>query len=109
MDNDNPSCRNFSMDSSSTSQSDVQQTKNKKKDKKPIQIQTQSELHTSPQCSNIITSSTSSSSTSMSMGALNFDNELQKPSTVDAPNVGYELNIAKAVLQQYSTLSGDNL
>lgn len=96
------------MGSSSTSQSDVPQTKNKKKDKKPI-VKTQSELQTSPQCSNIITSSTTSSTTSISMGALNFDNELQKPSTVDAPNIGYELNIAKAVLQQYSTLSGDNL
>ncbi|XP_034479083.1 radial spoke head protein 4 homolog A [Drosophila innubila] len=108
MDNDNPSCRNFSMGSSSTSQSDAQQTAKKKKDKKTI-AKTQSELQTSPQCSNIITSSTTTSSTSISMGALNSESRLQKPESFEAPNIGYEVNIAKAVLQQYSTLSGDNL
>lgn len=108
MDNDNPSCRNFSMGSSSTSQSEAHHTAKKKKEKKTI-AKTQSDLQTSPQCSNIITSSTTTSSTSISMGALNSESRLQKPSTPEAPNIGYEVNIAKAVLQQYSTLSGDNL
>ncbi|XP_062128163.1 radial spoke head protein 4 homolog A [Drosophila sulfurigaster albostrigata] len=107
MDSDNQSCRHFSLDSTSSTQSDRPQTTNKKKVKK-TPGKPESEVQISPPCSDIITSS-SSSSTTISMRALDSDSRVPKPTTVEAPNIGYELNIAKSVLQQYSTLSGDNL
>ncbi|KAH8261215.1 hypothetical protein KR044_005355 [Drosophila immigrans] len=107
MDNDNQSCRHFSFDSTSTTQSDRPQATNKKKGNK-TPGKPQCEVQISPQCSDNITSSTTSSTT-ISMHALDSDCRLPKTSTVEAPNIGYELSIAKSVLQQYSTLSGDNL
>lgn len=40
-----------------------------------------------------------------------FDKECRIPKVPqpDAPNLGYELALAKSMLQQFSTISGDNL
>ncbi|XP_067617594.1 radial spoke head protein 6 homolog A [Eurosta solidaginis] len=60
-------------------------------------------------CPHILsTSSTSSTNTILSQF---FDSDCQKrdPMRKDPPNIGYEFNVAKAIMQQFSSISGDNL
>uniref|UniRef100_A0A1I8NR69 Radial spokehead-like protein n=1 Tax=Stomoxys calcitrans TaxID=35570 RepID=A0A1I8NR69_STOCA len=55
----------------------------------------------------ILSSSTSSSSLSFEL----FNKECHQPKLAQpmAPNIGYELAMAKSIMQQYSSISGDNL
>ncbi|EDW61188.1 radial spoke head protein 6 homolog A [Drosophila virilis] len=106
MDNDFASCQNFSNGSSTSVHSELPPCTKTKKDNNQDK---KSEHGSSPQCSNIITSSTTSSSTTISLGALHSDTQCQKAAEHEPPHIGYELSVAKSVLQQYSTLSGDNL
>lgn len=107
MENNEP-CPNISYSSSSSLLSSQQLNLPKKKDCKQPQKKIENENEDIPECSNIITS-TSSTSTTIELGAFDSDNQFQRATCQDPPNIGYELSIAKTVLQQYSTLSGDNL
>lgn len=107
MENNEP-CPNISYSSSSSLLSSQQLNLSKKKDCKPAVKKTENEDEDAPKCSNIITS-TSSTSTTIELGAFDSDNQFQRATCPDPPNIGYELSVAKTVLQQYSTLSGDNL
>ncbi|KAH8403480.1 hypothetical protein KR222_006876 [Zaprionus bogoriensis] len=109
MENNNLSCQNISLGSSSTFQSSHQLNTVKKKDSKLAVDKEPNEVEDSPKCSNIITTSSTSSSTTIELGAFDSNNQFPRVSSHEAPHVGYELCIAKSVLQQYSTLSGDNL
>ncbi|EDW01951.1 radial spoke head protein 6 homolog A [Drosophila grimshawi] len=109
MDTNNLSCQNFSLSSSSTVNSNLPLCSPSKKSKKPLTKKQKAEQESSPQCSNIITSSSSSSTTTISLAAFNSETQFQRAPGHEAPNIGYELNIAKSILKQYSTLSGDNL
>ncbi|XP_037947711.1 radial spoke head protein 4 homolog A-like [Teleopsis dalmanni] len=60
-----------------------------------------------PSCTNILTSSTSSSLSTMSSAFMKLEC-LPKPK-MDAPNIVYETAVAKAILQKYSTETGNNL
>ncbi|KAH8401397.1 hypothetical protein KR009_005268 [Drosophila setifemur] len=105
---DKDSCQNFSLNSTSSSQfalppACIPKCKKEDTDEKPV------EESTSPHCSNIITSTSSSSTTTISIGAFDSQCNVHKSTVPEAPNVGYELNVAKSIMQQYSTLSGDNL
>lgn len=104
---DRDSCQNFSLDSTSSSQLALPPTciPRRKKD----EVDEKSAEESSPHCSNIITSSSSSSTTTISIGAFDSQCNLQKSTVPEAPNIGYELSVAKSIMQQYSTLSGDNL
>ncbi|XP_054726156.1 radial spoke head protein 6 homolog A [Anastrepha obliqua] len=55
--------------------------------------------------------STSSSSSSNTIMSQYFDSECHKRDYTrkEPPNIDYELNVAKAIMQQYSSISGDNL
>lgn len=106
MENNFPSCHNISFGSSSSLLSSPQLNPIKKKE--TTTIKNDNEKEDSPHCSNVI-SSTSTTSTTIELGAFDSDNQFPKETTQEFPNVGYELSIAKTVLQQYSTLSGDNL
>lgn len=108
MENNFPSCDNISFGSSSSLLSSQQLNTSKKKESKAATIKNDDDKEDSPQCSNIITS-TSSTSTTIELGAFDSDNQFQRVTNQEFPNVGYELSIAKSVLQQYSNLSGDNL
>ncbi|KAM7364483.1 radial spoke head protein 4a isoform 1-T2 [Cochliomyia hominivorax] len=52
---------------------------------------------------------TSSSSSSMSTDLMSQDYLTNKEPKIKAPNIAYELALAKSIMQQYSTISGDNL
>lgn len=107
---DQDSCRNFSLDSSSSSQFAFPAPcipKRKKPETPPDEKSVDQE--SSAQCSNIITSSSSSSTTTIAIGTFDSQCNVRKASVPEAPNIGYELNVAKSIMQQYSTLSGDNL
>nr|XP_016928725.1 radial spoke head protein 4 homolog A [Drosophila suzukii] len=102
---DKDSCQNFSLDSTSSSQFVLPPICNPKK-KKPEKPKVE---ETSAECSNVITSTSSSSTTTISIGAFDSQCNLHNAPVPEAPNIGYELNVAKSILQKYSTLSGDNL
>lgn len=52
---------------------------------------------------------TSSSLSSMSSGLMSPDGRETKVPLIKAPDIPYELAVAKSIMQQYSTISGDNL
>lgn len=52
---------------------------------------------------------TTSSSSSMSTALLSQDCRLTKETFTKAPNISYEVALAKSIMQEYSTISGDNL
>ncbi|EDX08487.1 GD11821 [Drosophila simulans] len=101
---DKDSCQNFSLDSTSSSHFAPPPVcaPRRKKPEKPAAEEA------SPECSNV-TSSSSSSTTTISIGAFDSQCNLHNAQNPEAPNIGYELNVAKSILQKYSTLSGDNL
>ncbi|XP_052838830.1 radial spoke head protein 4 homolog A [Drosophila gunungcola] len=106
---DKDSCQNFSFDSTSSSQFALPPVCNPKR-KKPEKAEAEKcGEETSPHCSNVITSSSTSSTTTISVGAFDSQCKLHRAPVPEAPNIGYELNVAKSILQKYSTLSGDNL
>ncbi|XP_068148118.1 radial spoke head protein 6 homolog A [Drosophila tropicalis] len=109
MDLDADSCRNFSFGSTSSTRSGLPPAKpSNKKDNK--QVLEKAESEGSPKCSDMmITSSSTSSSTTISINAFDSQCQLQKDSRKEPPNIGHELSVAKSILQQFSTLSGDNL
>ncbi|XP_023309499.2 radial spoke head protein 4 homolog A [Lucilia cuprina] len=51
----------------------------------------------------------SSSSSSMSSGLMSQDYRTTKEHPMKTPNIAYELAVAKSIMQQYSSISGDNL
>ncbi|XP_065371230.1 radial spoke head protein 4 homolog A [Calliphora vicina] len=51
----------------------------------------------------------SSSSSSMSSGLMSHDVRSTKEPLIKAPNIDYEVAVAKSIMQQYSNISGDNL
>ncbi|XP_034650214.1 LOW QUALITY PROTEIN: radial spoke head protein 4 homolog A [Drosophila subobscura] len=104
---DNNSCQNFSFGSTSSSELLGLPPPCVTKKKKPEKIIVEQE--TSPKCSQLITSTSTSSSTTISMGAFDSDCHFNKALVKEPPNIDYEVNVAKAIMQQYSTLSGDNL
>ncbi|XP_030388273.1 radial spoke head protein 4 homolog A [Scaptodrosophila lebanonensis] len=109
MERDDPDCQNFSFGSSSSSQSGLPPPcPTKKKERRQIKDEPEAKSESSLQCSNIVSSS-SSSTTTITLGAFDPECGARKASRKEPPNIGYELNIAKAIMQQYSTLSGDNL
>ncbi|XP_061395610.1 radial spoke head protein 4 homolog A-like [Musca vetustissima] len=61
------------------------------------------------QCPSGLLTSTSSSSSVISSALFNQDCRKQKLPRPAAPNIGYELSLAKSIMQQYSSISGDNL
>lgn len=97
------SCDGFPSDTTTSSDVDFKCNEKKKPKKENLP-----EPDTQPSCSNILSTSTSSSS-SVSTGYFNVDCRGRKVERKEPPNIGYELCIAKSILQQYSTLSGDNL
>ncbi|CAD6993792.1 unnamed protein product [Ceratitis capitata] len=106
---DKQSCDNFTLDTTSSSKLNYPcgglEMKRKLDDtEKPEK----SEDSTDPCAHMISTSSSSSSNTIMSQY---FASECEKRDQTrkEPPNIGYELNVAKAIMQQYSTISGDNL
>lgn len=103
------SLQNFTTDSTSSVQSDAPPKTISKKEKELIANKDVVDHDESPKCSNIITSTSTSSSTTISIGAFNSDTQFQRASGHEPPHIGYELSVAKSILQQYSTLSGDNL
>ncbi|XP_030245441.1 radial spoke head protein 4 homolog A [Drosophila navojoa] len=109
MDNDLASLQNCTTDSTSSVQSEVPPKIISKKEKELIANKDIIDHDESPKCSNIITSTSTSSSTTISIGAFNSNTQFQRASGHEPPHIGYELSVAKSILQQYSTLSGDNL
>ncbi|ALC42771.1 CG3121 [Drosophila busckii] len=103
---DNPSCDRFSLGSTSSEPTGLPPCVPKKKKEEECEVKPQESEE--PKCSDIITT-TSSSSTTISLGAFNSENQFPRTTCQEPPHIGHELSIAKSVLQQYSTLSGDNL
>ena len=96
------SCDAFTIDTSTSSKSGVDfHCPERRKEKPPAE-------DTSPVCSQMV-SSTSTTSSSISVGFFNQACAQHRGLPGAIPNIGYELAFAKSVMQQYSSLSGDNL
>lgn len=103
------SCDDFTLDTTSSSKINFPCGGNESKRKvEHIEKPEKSEESDDP-CAHMV--STSSSSSTNTMLSQYFASECQKRDHTrkEPPNIGYELNVAKAIMQQYSTISGDNL
>lgn len=103
------SCDGFTLDTTSSSKIDFPCGDPESRRKaEHIEKPEKSEESDDP-CANMV--STSSSSSTNTMLSQYFGSECHKRDHTrkEPPNIGYELNVAKAIMQQYSTISGDNL
>ncbi|XP_014095097.2 radial spoke head protein 6 homolog A isoform X2 [Bactrocera oleae] len=103
------SCDGFTFDTTSSSKIDFPCGGPESRQKvEHIEKPEKSEESDDP-CAHMI--STSSSSSTNTMLSQYFGSECHKRDHTrkEPPNIGYELNVAKAIMQQYSTISGDNL
>lgn len=73
-----------------------------------VHSQSKSPIHSSEEkCASGILSSSSSSTVTSALFAQN--GRMQKLPPPRAPNIDYELSVAQSIMQQYSSISGDNL
>ncbi|XP_036322636.1 radial spoke head protein 4 homolog A [Rhagoletis pomonella] len=102
------SCDGFTMDTTSSSNINFPCGRFMGKVEKPGKTDKSDEAENP--CAPIFSTSTSSSSSNTLLSQY-FDAECQKHDHTrkEPPNIGYELNVAKAIMQKYSSISGDNL